>query len=965
VDEFVAWLGVSMRRQDAYLSGAELPELIPTKARKEKLQVLQELLVKPSNGIVINVHQKGMWRGLSAIVDAIRKARKSSDNRAILHLPLVSRSSGYTAPSFLQVLAYLRAFVDGADVKNALPLTSTEEVPSTIQHIRQELSVQPAIIIFDGYSDPAIEFTELERAIADDHILPLISQLAQPPLGHMSPNGSLTGYRRNRIVLLSDQEFSEIPNDLEFPLPEQGMMLDVIKRQVLANPADVSTLCEQIPGVLEARSEDMIYAIDALVSIAKSGQADGVGQGLEPAVEKLRAALEAPQDRDAAITDVSQVVLDLLQEERPDWYWLLLLIASTPGGIRPDTLHRLLLTSRRCLDRRFNPFDVLPLVEDPVETIQRMREVCGAFLTDRRSDDFEGLAEAHLAEFPTGIISKEAAVGDPCAIDFRILEMRRQVLASVTKHRARKVQALHRLLAEEALIQQTISFRHEPTAASLRGLRRLLSVLFHGLISIPIRRERFGIETLRNVDFALPTDPRRAWEWIYLFAYRRLIEAPPAWYLSRFFGADLLKREGLTLVARPWKGWTRYPAARPFVEAAGETLIPQLTSDRRLADVAQDYHLSFFQSAYALGELDDAERSLVAARNIMGSSAIANLSHNKRRMDLAILRQDKNEISAAEHDFFGLIGSTATEISTGYVDKVGTQLLALVKEGNFDGPVHIEKVTPILDALKSRAFDFGWSGAELSQVSDIFFRLGERRALDGDIAYAAARVDDVKNDFVRKSDRLARHSSSIQTFATSMAYFRIAEALRLQVFSDHPTSDRFFASGHSARQMTRVALKLERLSRDATSADDQTLPGFFARKARQYADVVTRHLYRHPRERASMLILESAMARLLSSGSTEDGLLSARSYLQQAEPVVLSLGSPCRVKMRFLLERIKVHRRMALLEGMSPMSVRSYLEFAETDLAALESILGGKSALWRDLFTIQEYAVGRARKARS
>lgn len=128
------------------------------------------------------------------------------------------------------------------------------------------------------------------------------------------------------------------------------------------------------------------------------------------------------------------------------------------------------------------------------------------------------------------------------------------------------------------------------------------------------------------------------------------------------------------------------------------------------------------------------------------------------------------------------------------------------------------------------------------------------------------------------------------------------------------------------------------------------------------ADVIARHLFRYPRERASMLILEAQMARLLSPGERRAiGLASARSFLRDAEPIVWSLGSRSRVRSRFLLERIKVHRRLA--EMAHKDEAEMYLDFCNRDLMALEKlVVGRKDKLWEGLYNIQKQSVGRVSK---
>jgi len=201
----------------------------------------------------------------------------------------------------------------------------------------------------------------------------------------------------------------------------------------------------------------------------------------------------------------------------------------------------------------------------------------------------------------------------------------------------------------------------------------------------------------------------------------------------------------------------------------------------------------------------------------------------------------------------------------------------------------------------------------------------------------------------------AEYEQAVRRFCRSMTYFRLAESLRLRIFADDPTGLHYFASGHSARQMIRVGLKLEQQA--SRVAAETSAHGFFARRSRHMANVLTRHLFRYPRERASMLILESTMVRLLSAAhSRELGLRSARGLLDRAEPVVLGLGVQTRVRMRFVLERIKVHRRMADNLASSDLDgAKGFAVLAREDINLLEELNRDPGLmLWHKLIQIQK-----------
>lgn len=837
--------------------------------------------------------------------------------------------------------------------------------------MRLKMAATPAILIFEGYSYSDMEFEALERAIADDFLLELVSKLLAPPLGHLNTSAELERFRQNRIVILSDARLSGdiSAENLEIPLPEQTIMKDVFDLQPLQNKAEVG---EIFGGVVRAtvQSEGVLFAVDTLVSVVKGGLVTEGNDGNQD-LRKLRLDIQrALEDEsrsssrnpgESLMAAVVRVLLDRIYAASPQRYWLLVLIASTPGGLREDTLRRLIAAASKVTSADFKPIEVIPLCPNPSDAIADLKFLCGSLLTDRKSDDFEGLRGAHTAEFPSEFDSQplDRERRSTCAMDLAMPEVRRALLARVLPTEIHRIQTFHRLLAEEALTQATVSFRHDPDQSSVRSLRRLLSVLYHGFMSVPIRRMELADAHIRSIDFAMPTEPLKLWEWLYLFAYRRLIERPPAWRLSRIYGADAIKREILQIVERPWKLWGRYPAALTFIQKAEGSLILPASPDGKTEKIALDFFISKSQAAYSLGKLDEAALALQAAVPVSGNTPRSKLRLAKRQLDLALLEQDAATAADVEAKMHSMLGESATAALQAYIESVAAKLAETAGAGNFEPRVHVPSAVSAIDALKSGGDCRGWGPDELSEISDILFRIGERYALEGDTKYSEATIS-----MLTRGTRRIRPGDSafLDCLTTSMAYFRLAEALRLQAFSDSPSGDHFFASGHSARQFVRVALKLERYSREQMAKDWAPVPGFFARKARQMSDVVTRHLYQYPRERASLLILESSMARLIPGGESRAAALSsARAFLQRAEPVVLALGIDARVRMRFLLERIKIHRRMSRFWKAEDR--RFALTSAEIDLASLgELIARQRLPLWRNLLVIQKEAVAAAKR---
>lgn len=111
-----------------------------------------------------------------------------------------------------------------------------------------------------------------------------------------------------------------------------------------------------------------------------------------------------------------------------------------------------------------------------------------------------------------------------------------------------------------------------------------------------------------------------------------------------------------------------------------------------------------------------------------------------------------------------------------------------------------------------------------------------------------------------------------------------------------------------------------------------------------------------------MLILEATMARLLPQ-QRDPSLAQARRLLRDAEPVMSSLSFRNRVWMRFLLERIKIHRHMA--ENSSGAARGALIEYCRLDLDHLSRLVEDHDLkLWKNLHSIQQQRVERLRSAK-
>jgi hypothetical protein len=975
-ETYAAWLKSGSLVKDVYLpQPMTYTFLMQSKARQGAFDKLRQMTYgnTPSTSLVINVHCVNMWHGLTACAKELAARKPAGDSRAVLYIPLHAQGKTYDAPSFLRILGYLRAFFSGEDVAASAPIKPEENVHEVLLGIRQRMATDPAIIMLDGYTDLSVGLGDLERAILDDHLVFLVRRLVDPPIGHCDQPAQLSTFLRNRVIIFSDLALSPsvLPcNALEIPPPEDGKeALDAIELQPLRHRDHIVEVAKTDPGLRNPRAGCTPYVVDALISFEIAAGAP-LPVDLYRLVAKNRGS-GGGAAQELAYHSAIKTLLDRMEEERPDLFWILILIASTPGGIQLSTLESLVELAAQCVSDDNQPIELLPPIADVSKSLADLMAICGSFLTDGRSDDFDGLREDQARAWQTGTAKRRErdpqSNRGPCAIDFQYPEVRASILLRVDMELFPRVQALHRLLAEEALGQQTFALRHGCDLSSARSFRRLLAVLYHGFMSLPITKEgKLSRASLVCGAFAMPLDPRDAWEWLYLFAYRRLIEYPPNWNLSRFYGLDPLKLDILKLAAAPWEAWKRYPRLGMAISWKVRSLLPESTSDPRLGRISTDYHISQAHAAFSAGDLAQAHEAIERAEAVDAAIPKPWLTYAKRKFDLALLTQNRKEIARIESHTREMLGPPVQALDA-YIADIARRIEQLVSQRNFHPVERLPPASPTIAALKEAGRSADWDGSSLMQVSDILFRLGERFALDGDLRHSAQKLAPIVPGQAPRTRIVNDDEAAIVNFCKAFAYFRLAENTRLQVFSDDPTGQHFYASGHSARQMARASLKLERLARgravEEGKIDDPASlgVGFFGQNARHMADVIARHLFRYPRERASMLILESQMSRLLSPPSQAPrGLEDARRFLRNAEPVVWSLGSTSRVRMRFLLERVKVHRRLA--RDADKRIALMYLEFCDSDLASLTFLVNHhQNRLWRDLTAIQIATVAEVR----
>lgn len=608
----------------------------------------------------------------------------------------------------------------------------------------------------------------------------------------------------------------------------------------------------------------------------------------------------------------------------------LLLVA--PSGLRDITLRRCVRIWAETLEPQTDYKILAAAVDQFLEFFER-------YLVRTFDEQLGGLDDVlHPYEQILSYAVDELVDDEFVLWDFALEECRKNFSERADQLELRNA---HLILAEEAIRQQTIIFRHGPevSAQFIRPFRRLLQGLYHGALSLPTTAEINGKPTIKSPLFAIPHEWEKAWSWLTHFLYRRLLEAPPAWHLTRSYGADRLKLEILQLLQNP--GQFR-------VNSGGLALLDALDSRKPgVSDLQLDHQLSLVRAAYHAGSISHID---TAIRD--GIAAGGSVEFNKEWVNLHILTRQLDE---AENVCFAHLERHPSFNRAAFKAAVsaGRKLCFRAFESQAKGSGR-DELAAFDEWVRSTAVEYNTILAPRDSTSvDFLYRLGE-------VYGERSESRDVETETNKESAVLRELPGFLRAFVT----FKLAERLRELHFAEDPLNSGSSASGHSTRSMIRVAIKIEnrlRQMRREAGGDDidvnhsaSRLASNFGEEARALADVLSQHHFRLPRERASMLILEATIARMLSTDRTrESDLKLAISFLNEAEPIVLRLDPQVRIRLRLWLERTKVLRALSRVyqERDDDSAAKVFTELARYDAVRL-----GRASLtpqWKQLAKLQ------------
>ena len=185
-----------------------------------------------------------------------------------------------------------------------------------------------------------------------------------------------------------------------------------------------------------------------------------------------------------------------------------------------------------------------------------------------------------------------------------------------------QILVLNRHLSEESLSQQVIAMRFKGVnnALSIREFRRLVSGIYHGLLSLGItgsgHHPKFNEPRKVSCPYwAGPSDPNDYFFWLCVIHYRATLEAPPSWRLSRDYALDRLKLDLLAAMDRPFDLLRPYSTNKSFSREAS-----MLTTEfqNEAPDLLEDMLINITHAATGIsdavktGQIEK-HRSLIAA----------------------------------------------------------------------------------------------------------------------------------------------------------------------------------------------------------------------------------------------------------------------------------------------------------------------------------------------------------------
>ena len=919
VESFVAF--VTRREVGRELLPKGIPDLWPKgdghaarDPRSAAVERIKQFIRSEDRSPVFVAHQQGMLTGLTSLAAHLAEFVRSDpvlSDRRLFYLPLSGTGPRVTMPL---LAARIHDFYRGLAAVDTVPPTSARALQEMVGSIRERMSRDPAIMIFDGYRAHGRGLPHLRSAMVDDPLLPLLEQIVHPFLGQSGDLPDAEAFLRNRIVVLSDRAddglaaFGAEQIAVPYSNPTEGMLRHFRAPNQAGKSAELKSALEVRPNCMS----------DVAIGIA---------------LRLLAAGVPEP-DLPDSLAGLFKLYADRLTRERPLCSTLLHLIALSDDGLRRETLSGLLDRLFRCLPGCPGPDAPWHPPGDNSE--ERCDEALRLLVED-------GVLIKISDDLMPGVDRQHHLPVEPILYDTVCNELRNHLQSRLAMaDHAERLRLAHRLIAEEALRQYTQRLRQPDWLDRFdpRYFRRLWQFFFHAYLSLGggPSGEVAGIGAVPHV---LPARNEEAYRRLYAVFFRGLLEGPPTWELSRVLGRDGLKADILLLAMRagddacqdavlqrdrPWS----LQRTGPFMQPGGWE--GSRTGPREIRDMGRDMRWSLARSLFQLQRLPEI-RSLLAEIEELLSDADGETVCTRWFARLAKLTLDLDLAETENADGYAQIKARAArklasrEIAFPDKDLQGIRRLARDVRSPAEVPCVADLLTGRADEMVS-LWSRGKDASTLAAWSDLLCRYAEAGAF--------------------QAESLQRTLDAAPAFIDSFVAYLVAEKLRRAAFDVDPLGKAYVVNSRSTRILVRVALQLVKAHHeDAAAARNSGTAlklghypqtDFLMRQAQRHIDIATRYFAGLPSELPNLLIMQSQFERAPRRERVRE-LRAALAMIDEADSMMWAARDRQRLRMRVLLERCKVLRDLAGAEraagGNGPSKL---LALAEQDSLRLKDL---------------------------
>ncbi|WP_310531780.1 hypothetical protein [Novosphingobium sp.] len=965
--------------------------------RANQLNEAAEFLFGTGNGqALLNCHSEAMRGGLTALVAELFKPQHRIEHGCylpMLYIPLHGRSCRKPDDSLGSLILRIRNFYASLALENDEPSPTeqggkparmnADRMNQLIAETRDLMTRYPAILVFDGYrtqrhSPAARDYSlyHLRAAIAADHVFDLIEQLLLIPTPEGGCSIDVETFRNTRFLITSDFPLCNIDDKVLHPhpvlrlitcksiaigLPPASAFPGILPKFGNQSPSQRVLIREEILGEKKLSVDQFQdeFAAHTKLLVERAQDIFGDLPGSEARFGVLSTLLElglAPPypslgtvtEHDALQELIAKRLLPLLQDKHPDWLVLLHFIAIAPGGLRPRTLARVYEDYREVCGERLDSSQRRGLKT----TIAAMLQACNGLIGLCRSDDVEALDDRdlpllHRDRFGFG----REEIASERAIMFALNPIRELFIAHACAcNDGRYVSLLHLLLAEEAFDQCLQLSRYDDLHVDDSLLRhtRLLTGLYHGAASL-IDDKMATAPLHPGAGRFLPDNPEQRWIKLYTFGFRKMLDRPPLHALIRHYDAAGLKLDLLLLLLKPqlWR-WQESRSelthlAPPLSKAVlgHEQIERNFRADILKASSKTLVRLDISTELHAFPGSDYAFRDWVERKIIDMPTRDDNRSKDVGEIPLSILARLNDDLAKGQE--------TIEQI----------EALARLAQELVKGKDCAGELETLADGYAQRIATKR-NTKQLKILADLINLYADATGVEADRLHGDVQV--------AKSG--GYDYTVTEAFSRSFAAFYLGEAIRMRIFQQDPTKVRDTIGGSAGRGFIRVCLKLERQRQGWRLNQGFRSKGWFWIQAQKISAELTRYLSAYPRERAGMLILDSALARHCApvvvradDDENQTYLRMALASLRKCEPIIQKLSKHSRLRQRFALERSKVMEAMArLYQAANGDLALQYTDLAIADINSVSKLAPPQNQLWQSIAASQQVQLQELRQ---